>query len=40
MHGFADDGPSTTEEFADECLAIIQDWLHGRLGPINGDGRS
>ncbi len=38
--GFDDRGPSTTDEFADECLTIIQDWLHGRLGPSNGDARS
>jgi hypothetical protein len=40
MHGLDGHEPSTTEEFADECLAIIQDWLHGRLGPSNGDVRS
>ena len=40
IRGLADGGPSTTEEFADECLTLIQDWLHGRLGPNNGDIRS
>ena len=33
-------GPSTTEEFADEYLAILQDWLHGRLEPVDGAARS
>jgi hypothetical protein len=32
--------PSTTDEFADEYLAVLQDWLHGRLGPMYGDARS
>ena len=35
----ADAGPSTTEEFADECLTLIQDWLHGRFDPNNGKAR-
>ena len=33
-------GPSTTDEFADEYLEVLQDWLRGRLDPMNGDERS
>jgi hypothetical protein len=32
---FADNEPSPHGDFADEFLDMIQDWLHGRLEPVD-----